>query len=79
MPGDPLQAQAEGPGDAQGALAHDQSHVHAWAVVVAQAVAKAGQHTDRLYQVQTWAHVRGQAECRRVVVERTRAQIKAKA
>ena len=44
-----------------------------------QAVAQAGEHTDRLYQARTWAHVRGQAECRRIMADRARAQIQATA
>ena len=42
-------------------------------------MAQAGEHTDRLYQAQTWAQVRGQAECRRIMADRARAQIQAKA
>ena len=72
--GGPLRAQAEG--NAQGALA--QAQAQARAVVVAQAVAQAREHTDRLYQARTWAQVRGQAECRRIMADRARAQIQAK-
>ena len=62
----PLRAHVEG--NAQVTLA--QAHAQARAVVVAQAVAQAGEHTDRLYQAQPWAHARGQAECRRVMSDR---------
>ena len=41
-------------------------------------MAQAGEHTDRLYQARTWAQVRGQAECRRIMADRARAQIQAK-
>ena len=73
--GGPLRARVEG--NAQVTLA--QAQAQARALVVAQAVAQAGEHTDRLYQAQTWAQARGQAECRRVMADRTRAQIQAKA
>ena len=73
--GDSLQVQADG--DAQGALAQVQAQARA--VVVDQAVAQAGEHTDRLYQARARAHVRRQAECRRVMADRARAQIQAKA
>ena len=58
--GGPLRDQAEG--NPQGTLAQAQSQARA--VVVAQAVAQAGEHTDRLYQAYARAQARGQAECR---------------